>query len=284
MRLLFILTLLVSTIYAKSLFSNNNQADNSHYVDALKELIIATQKTRGASNVYLNGDVATLLLIYTYKDDMKKAIGTMESLPLASDPIINKRSTDISHALIDLNRKALKLKPAEAFESYTSLIEKILMLAQTVSKHGSKDLNPLGQDATNIMMEDILPLTEYVAQLRGMGAGIIAKGSIDNTEKMKILAIIAAADKLSSNFQANMKKVMSQHKEHYPSDANSNIGKINLSIQKYTDLAKTNVLNPSKSAISSSVYFNKGTDVIGLLIKNFDLNNNVILNDSKGWL
>lgn len=284
MRLLFILTLLVSTIYAKSLFSNNNQADNSQYVNALKELIIATQKTRGSTNIYLNGDVATLLLMYTYRDDMKTAIGTMESLPLASDPIINKRSTDISHALIDLNRKALKLKPSEAFESYTGLIEKLLMLAQTVSKHGSKDLNPLGQDASNIMMEDILPLTEYIAQLRGMGSGIIAKGSIDDIKKMKILAIIAATDKLSSKFQANMTKVTSQHKETYPSDTNSNVGKIKLSMQKYTDLAKTNVLNPSKSAISSDVYFNKGTDVIALLIKSFDVNNKVILNDSKGWL
>jgi hypothetical protein len=55
-------------------------------------------------------------------------------------------------------------------------------------------------------------------------------------------------------------------------------------MQKYTDLAKINVLNPGKSAISSDVYFNKGTDVIALLIKSFDVNNNVILNDSKGWL
>lgn len=284
MRLLFILILLVGTLYAKSLFSNNNQADNSRYINALKELIIATQKTRGSTNVYLNGDIATLLLIYSYQDNMKTAIGTMESLPLASDPIVNKRSTDISHALIDLNHKALKLKPAEAFENYTGLIEKLLMLAQTVSKHGSKDLNLLGQDASSIMMEDILPLTEYIGQLRGIGSGIIAKGSIDDTKKIKILAIIAATNKLTSKFQSDMTKITSQHKKNYPSDTNSKVGKIKQSIQKYTDLAKVNVLNPSKSTISSDVYFKNGTDVITLLVNNFDVNNEVVLNDSKGWL
>lgn len=284
MRVLFILTLLVGTIYAKSLFSNNNQADNSRYVNALKELVIATQKTRGSTNAYLNGNTATLLLMYTYRDDMKTAIGTMESLPLASDPVINKRSTDISNALIDLNRKAVKLKPTEAFEHYTGLIEKLLMLAQSVSKHGSKDLSPFGQNSTNIMMEDILPLTEYIGQLRGLGSGIIAKGTINEEEKMKVLAVIVATNKLSSKFQTDMTKIISQHKEQYPANTNTKLDQIKVSIQKYTDLVKTKVLTPNENATDSDPYFKNGTQVIDMLVDNFDLNNKAILNDSKGWL
>jgi len=283
-RVLFILTLLVGTIYAKSLFSNNNQADNSRYVNALKELVIATQKTRGSTNAYLNGNTATLLLMYTYRDDMKTAIGTMESLPLASDPVINKRSTDISNALIDLNRKAVKLKPTEAFEHYTGLIEKLLMLAQSVSKHGSKDLSPFGQNSTNIMMEDILPLTEYIGQLRGLGSGIIAKGTINEEEKMKVLAVIVATNKLSSKFQTDMTKIISQHKEQYPANTNTKLDQIKVSIQKYTDLVKTKVLTPNENATDSDPYFKNGTQVIDMLVDNFDLNNKAILNDSKGWL
>lgn len=284
MRVLFILTLLVGTIYAKSLFSNNNQADNSRYVNALKELVIATQKTRGSTNAYLNGNTATLLLMYTYRDDMKTAIGTMESLPLASDPVINKRSTDISNALIDLNRKAVKLKPTEAFEHYTGLIEKLLMLAQSVSKHGSKDLSPFGQNSTNIMMEDILPLTEYIGQLRGLGSGIIAKGTINEEEKMKVLAVIVATNKLSSKFQTDMTKIISQHKEQYPANTSTKLDQIKVSIQKYTDLVKIKVLTPSGNATDSDPYFKNGTQVIDMLVDNFDLNNKAILNDSKGWL
>lgn len=284
MRVLFILTLLVGTIYAKSLFSNNTQADNSRYVNALKELVIATQKTRGSTNAYLNGNTATLLLMYAYRDDMKTAIGTMESLPLASDPVINKRSTDISNALIDLNRKAVKLKPTEAFEHYTGLIEKLLMLAQSVSKHGSKDLSPFGQNSTNIMMEDILPLTEYIGQLRGLGSGIIAKGTINEEEKMKVLAVIVATNKLSSKFQTDMTKIISQHKEQYPANTSTKLDQIKVSIQKYTNLVKIKVLTPSGNATDSDPYFKNGTQVIDMLVDNFDLNNKAILNDSKGWL
>jgi hypothetical protein len=271
-------------MYAKSLFSNNSQADNSKYIEALKELTIATQKTRGLTNSYLNGNISALLLIYGNKDEMKKAIGTMESLPLASDPIVNKRATEISHSLIELNHKALKRQPAEVFENYTELIEKLLLLAQTVSKHGSEDLNPLGKDASNVMMEVILPLTEYIGQLRGMGSGIIAKGSIDEKQKYKVAAIMNEMENLSSKFQTDMATISSKYKEHYPSDINDKLSIIKISIQKYTDLAKTEVLQPNSTTTNPDAYFNEGTNNITLLINVFDINNKAVLDDSKGWL
>lgn len=284
MRIFLVLILMIGCINAKSLFNNHHQADNSKYIEALKELIVATQKTRGVTNSYLNGNVSALLLIHSYKDEINKAIGTMESLPLASDSIVSQRSTEISHALIELNYKALKRKPAEVFENYTELIEKMLLLAQTISKHGSKELNPLGKDASKIMMEDILPLAEYLGQLRGLGSGIIAKGSIDENEKIKIMALIASADKLTYKFQTDMKKIASKYKESYPSDMHSKLGKINSSVQKYTDMAKIQVLKVKKDSTNPDKYFSSGTDVIALLMDVFDVNNKAILKDSEGWL
>lgn len=283
MRFVLIVTLLITALCAKSIFSNTQQADNSKYIGALKELMISTQKTRGLTNSYLNGNVSALLLIYSCKDDMKKAIGTMESLPLASDPIVRQRSTEISHALIELNHKALKRKPGEVFENYTELIEKILMLAQTISKHGSGELNPLGKDASNIMMEDILPLAEYIGQLRGLGSGIMAKGSVDEQEKVRIAAVIAATEKLSSKFQADMKKAASKYAQDYPSTTISKLNQINASIQNYTALAKTDVLK-IKTKTNPDPYFKSGTDVISLLDDAFEMNNDVMLKDSRGWL
>ncbi len=284
MRFFLILTLLLSSMYAKSIFSNNSQADNSKYIEALKDLTIATQKTRGLTNSYLNGNISALLLIYGNKDEMKKAIGIMESLPLASDPIVNKRATEISHSLIELNHKALKREPAEVFENYTELIEKLLLLAQTVSKHGSEDLNPLGKDASNVMMEVILPLTEYIGQLRGMGSGVIAKGSIDEKQKYKIAAIMTAIENLSSKFQEDMAVISSKYKEHYPSDINDKLGNIKTTLQNYTDLAKTEVLQPDNNSSNPDAYFNEGTKNITLLIAVFNINNKAVLDDAKGWL
>ena len=283
MRIFFIITALILSLNAKSLFSNSDQADNSKYIGALKDLVIATQKTRGLTNSYLNGNITSMLLVYGYRQDMKKAIGDMESLPLASDPIINNRATNISQSLIILNRKAFKQKSDVVFEKYTELIEQTLMLAQTVSKR-SKDLNPIGKELSNIMMETILPFTEYVGQMRGMGSGIAAKGNITKIQKAQMLAIINEIETLSSKFLTEMKLIVSKNKKSFDSNLDTKLESINKSSKDYISLTETEVLQKEKIVFSADTYFEKGTNLISLLIEVYDINNKVILDDSKGWI
>ena len=284
MRIFLLIAALIFSLNAKSLFSNSNQADNSKYIGALKDLIIATQKTRGLTNNYLNGNTTSMLLVYGNRKEMKKAIGTMESLPLASDPIINNRATNISESLIKLNRKAFKKEPAIVFEQYTELIEQTLMLAQTVSKHGSKELNPLGKKLSTVMMETILPLSEYVGQMRGMGSGIVAKGKITKNQKAQMQAIIYEIDSLTSELIKDVKVIASSNKKSFNSSLDTKLDSIAKASKNYISLTNNEVIEKKKIAFDTDEYFNKGTDLISLLIDVYNINNKVILNDSKGWL
>ena len=285
MHKIIIFALLISTLHlqAKSLFSNNEQAENAKYINSLKDLVIATQKTRGLTNGYLNGNESTLLLIHGNKQDMKRALGIMESLPLSSNPIIRDRATSISQALVVLNNKALKLKPDAAFDAYTDQIDQTLMLAQTVSKQGSKNLNKLGQEASALMMETILPLTEQVGKMRGMGSGILAKGKINKTQKFQMLAMINDIDKINAQLQKDMKFIVAGNRDSYDSTIDKNLLLVQKSILKYTSLTKRNILK-GKSHLNADDYFAEGTEIISLLINIFDSNNQAIIKDSKGWL
>jgi len=282
MKLLLVFLLLLVNVYAKSLFSNSSQQESSKYIGALKDLVIATQKTRGLTNSYLNGNTAALLLVYENKKDMKEAIGDMEASELSSDPVINSRATAISQALIKLNRKAFKMEPRKAFENYTEQIEQILMLAQTISRHSSKDLNPLGQEASKLMMETILPMTEYVGQMRGMGSGLAAKGEISEDQKMKVFAIITEIDTLESRLQKSMVDITTKHTKSYNKNVAYTLNSIADDTKKYVDLTKTTLVTDPGS-LDPSEYFDQGTDLITLLIKLYDANNRALLEDSKGW-
>ena len=285
MHKLIIFALLVSTLHlqAKSLFSNDEQVENAKYINSLKDLVIATQKTRGLTNSYLNGNESTLLLIHGNKRDMKRAIGIMESLPLSSNPIVSSRATDISQSLIKLNNKAFKLKPSVAFDSYTEQIEQTLMLAQTVSKQGSGELNQLGQEASVIMMESILPLTEQIGRMRGMGSGIIAKGEINKTQKFLILTMLEEIDDINNKLQSDMNIIISANRDSYDATIEKNLKLSQQSILKYTTLTKTKVLNGGTS-LNADDYFSEGTDIISILINIFNSNNQAIIKDSKGWI
>jgi len=284
MRLFLFAVLLIFNLEAKSLFSNDEQLDNSKYLGALKDLMIATQKTRGLTNNYQNGNIAAMLLVYGTREDMKKAIGMMESLHMASDPIIHERASKISDALIKLNRKAFRKKPDIVFDEYTELIEQILMLAQSVSNRGSKDLNPLGKQLTSVMMETTLPLCEYTGQLRGMGSGVAAKGKITQEQKYSMLAMIDNIKSLSSKLINEIEKISSSNQENCNSSISTKLNFINQETKKYINLTKKEILDKKKITYDSYEYFTKGTDLISLYISVYNMNNESIAKDSKGWL
>ena len=283
MRLILLTLFLFISLEAKSLFTNNEQADNSIYIGALKDLIIATQKTRGLTNSYLNGNTVAMLLVYTNRDDMKKAIGTMESLPLAADPVINKRATTISQSLIKLNNKAFSLKPTNVFSKYTEQIEQALMLAQTVNKRTSKYLNPFGKEASAIMMQIMLPMTEYVGQLRGFGAGLAAKGSTNKQELEKIYVLAQKVNNLNSKLTQQVQQLQGKYPDTLPSTIASDLSSIQNEAEDYTKFAMERFKSNPKS-IDADEYFDRGTELISSIIKIYDTVNKALLEDSKGWL
>jgi len=271
MKIILSLVLLLVSLNAKSLFSNDAQVQNSKYIGALKDLILATQKTRGLTNNYLNGNTVSLLLVYDSRDNMKKAIGEMESLPLASDPVISKRATTISESLIKLNRKAFKKKPSDVFSSYTEQIEQALMLAQSVSKRSSSDLNPLGRKLSVVMMEVMLPLTEYVGQL----------------PKIERSQMDAISNKIKEYTQQLVKDILAIRKKYARScnpDMEIKLTRMQSASNKYLILTNRELLTKKKISYDTDKYFEDGTELISKIIDIYDTTNQVILSDSKGWL
>ena len=283
MKIFLLALLMLVNLNAKSLFSNDSQKESSMYIGALKNLVISTQKTRGLTNSYLSGNSMALLLVHETQKEMKDAIGNMEASALSSDPVINSRATSISQELTKLNRKAVKMDRVKAFESYTEQVEQILMLAQTVSRRNSKDLNPLGQEASKIMMETILPMTEFVGRMRGMGSGIAAKNSITEDQTLKIMTLTAELQSLDKHLQNGMQDILNKYKDGYNGNVTSTMRDIQSATKKYIALTR-NTLVKDPEAIDPTDYFDEGTDIITLLVKLFDTNNHAIIEDSKGWI
>jgi len=284
MRILFIFLLILSTsvLQAKSIFGNDEQVQNSIYTEALKNLLISTQKTRGLTNSYINGNTSAMLLVYAARDEMKSAIGEMESTTLAADPVINARATAISQALIKLNRKAFKMKAEEAFSAYTEQISNILMLAQTVSKRLSSKLSPFGKDGTYVMMEVMLPLTEYIGQLRGFGAGLAAKKKANKKELVKLNVLVKKVKSLNQKMQKELSKLVQKHSGKISSDILIDAKKVDNMIFAYTKLVQ-NRFKTKEIFVDPDRFFEDGTEIINQVLIIYNKINKAVLEDSKGW-
>jgi len=283
MRIFLVLALLLFNLQAKSLFSNNNQAETGKYIMALKDLIVSAQKTRGATLGYINGNKSALLLIHNFRDDMKKAIGHMESLPLAKDPMINSRATLISNAFTKLNSKALKMSSDEAFDAYTETIAQALMLAQTVSKSGSESMNDFGKKVSVIMMETIMPLSEWMGEQRALGSGASAKGLADETLKVKMKVLLRQIDSLNNTLQSQMRSVVNEKPDYYNSNVNAQLLTAQQKISKYVGFSKRELFKKDIN-VDSNDYFDMATDAISTIIVLFNMNSVAIEEDSKGWI
>ena len=282
MRSLLLILLLVFNLQAGSFLSNTKQKDTSKYIENLKNLILATQKTRGLTNSYLNGNTAAMLLVFSNRDDMKEAIGNMESFSIASDPVINSRATAISQALINLNHNAFKQDPKKTFSAYSEQIEQTLMLAQSVSKRTAKDLTDFGKDISSIMMEIMLPMTEYAGQLRGAGAGIAAKGKVTKEDIQNIRLLAYQLKSYNKKLQKNMSQLMNKYSSKLPAQISSELVSVNRAVKSYTTFAEKKLLvDPTK--VDADQFFDRGTDLISNITKTYDTSNRAILKDAKGW-
>lgn len=284
MRIILIAMLLVFSVNAKSLFSNDLKVQSTKYIGALKDLIISTQKTRGLTNTYLNGNTASMLLVYDSRENMKKAIAIMEGLPLSADPIINSKATSISQSLMKLNTKAFKTDSHFIFKAYTQEIEQLLMLAQSVSKRNIKDLNPLGHELSIVMMEVMLPLTEYISQMRGMGSGITAKKNITKVQHDKMRALSRDIKIYTQNLVKDIETIRSKYARSCDPTIEIKLTRMQSASNKYLILTDSKILATKKISYDADKYFEDGTSLISKIIDIYDMTNNVIINDSKGWL
>ena len=282
MRIFLIIAMLVFSLQAKSLFSNNNQAEASEYIAALKDLIVATQRCRGATGSYLNGNEIAIDLVYNYRSDMRKAIATMESLPMSQNPMINSKATAVSEALTDFNSKALDLSSAESFNGYTVSLAKALTLAKTVSKQFT-DLNDFGNEAVNLMLEVILPLSENMGQLRALGSGASARAKNDKKQIAQMKSILRNIESLNSSLQSKSIDILSRYKDAYSTDLSSRLSTADRAVRDYVSLTRKEILL-DKVNYSSSEYFRTATSAVDDVIIIFDINRKAILKDSDGWI
>jgi methyl-accepting chemotaxis protein len=283
MRILLVMAVFVLSLQAKAFFSNSNQAEASQYMNALKDLIVSTQRTRGATASYINGNEAAIDLVYNHRSGMKKAIGEMESLPFAQNPVINARAASVTSSLISLNNKALDLTSKESFDQYTENLSQALMLAQTVSKQ-FKNLNDFGKEAVDLMLNVILPLSEEMGQLRALGSGAAARKSLTKKQRAHIKAKLNNIRALSATLQANGSALYSKYKEAYSTDITSRLMQASAAANGLIRLTQDEILNADKITYNSSRYFGFATNAVDDVVIIFDINSRAVLKDSDGWL
>ena len=129
----------------------------------------------------------------------------------------------------------------------------------------------------------MLPLTEYVGQLRGMGSGVAAKGKTTKEQLAMLDTIITQVVKVNSDFQKNIKSSINKGKDYYPQDMEAEVTKIDTAIKEYVSFAQKELYKEEVS-VNPDDYFDAGTQIIIQIVSVYDKANKAVRKDSKGYI
>jgi hypothetical protein len=276
---LFIITMIITISLSVKLLSHNSQQvllTNKNlsylsYLDEIKNLIIATQKTRGLSNYYLNGDVGAIMLIHDQRKSMERAIHAIKKLKLHNFKTIDHQYEGLTANLLSLNDTAFEQNSTVLFQNYSFEIDKLLALAASISATAFQNNNKL-----QFSVNTLLPLTESIGKLRGLGSGLLARGSSTNSEILQMNAFITSIEHLSQVTYNYMQSI--KHEDHLkliPSAYESN-----RSLTQYIMTTRESVIYPQDSKLTAGFYFPQGTKNISKVITIYKK----IYQESKGSL
>ena len=132
------------------------------------------------------------------------------------------------------------------------------------------------------MMEIMLPMTEYTGQLRGLGAGVAAKGKVIQEDKEKIIALAYLLQTFNKKLQNNMTQIIAKYPNKLPADISNELSIINKGVKAYISFTQRKLLK-DPTTVNSDEYFDRGTKLISNIIQAYNTSNQAILEDSKGW-
>ena len=249
------------------------------YMGVVKDIVISTQKIRGSTFNFLNGSTAAQFIVYDERSNQKKAFRT---LAYQSNRISSVRLTSefesLRRQMDSLNNMAFELEPMMSFSAYSTLIKKMLKTDRKMQKIFFKGSSPAVKNITEAMTDNLLPLSEEIGRIRGLGSGIIAKTTCEDEEIGMLSESIDEAKVCLKESVSNLQALSTKYPQLYPSGFNDKLVGLAVEINRYIRFAETKVLEQKKIKENPDRYFDDGTRLIGKVMELYEVNEKILLN------
>jgi len=273
--LLGIIVLATNILYA-------NEIKELSYLGNVKDIIISTQKIRGGTYNFLNGSEFAQFGVYKERSLQKNYFKSLDKSYNIGGKKLDALFDTLRTQTKSLNKISFQLEPIDSFRAYSTLINKMIMTNQEASDSFFKKADASVKVSTSIMVDNLIPLSEGLGKLRGLGSGIIARSYCEDEEVDMMYAYISEIDK---NLRSVIKKTKQWHKESPKAFTKNMMRKlelVNKEVKAYKLFAKLKVINMKNIKENSNEYFDKGTSLISKVMELYHLNENIVKDNLQG--
>ncbi|MES0489756.1 MAG: methyl-accepting chemotaxis protein [Leptospirales bacterium] len=268
---LFVLT--INTVKSKIHTREVGQTElqGLEYISVLRATLQSMQSHRGMSMSLLSGNdgirnkLDSEEAILSEKLNQLKALDSTVRLTMKTEDKWIVFFSDTRELIVN----GLKLEPSENFKNHTAQIDHILSMYHHIAEtsHLILDSEVDTHYIISVLVSYLPPVTEYLGQLRGLGAGILADKSISKDQFNRMNKLIILVNEATQKYNTSLLAAIRYNsglKELIDATRNDILDETSL----YTTLVENSILNSQNLNYSSSKYFEIGTSLIN---KNFAL-------------
>ena len=236
------------------------------YISALDKVLEGVPQHRGLTNALLNGNESVRERRDGIADTMLgdlRAIAVIDS----ADNSVLRTSKDfgvLRQELETLLQQADTLPAAEAFSEHTRIInERIIPLISEVAANSGLILTPdLGvYYPVNLVVQQLPQLTENLGQLRGYGAGVLARGTVTPEDKRTLSRFIGNVEGLIAETSQTV-EALEQANPALGTQARALLDKAVGPATNSVNLAQRQIVDSKALTLDSTEYFNEVTGAI----------------------
>ncbi len=271
-----ILTFLLISEKNKAINFAEKELLGSELLVSVGDLLVDMGQHRGLTNMYLNGNTAVRPKILSKQ---KQIANDMQVLAANNQQVAEILDTSTRWQEIEQSWDVLKeavrdSSASDSFSQHTELIATILAFVNHIGDTSNLILDP-DIDSYYMMSTVVLrvpELIEKVGVFRGRMAGLMAKGTLSQTEKTKLgFELGVVRNKLESMiydterafaFNESLKPMLSEE-----------VAATSSSVDKFLDSATSIIMSTQTSNISQISFFEEGTQSIASIL---NLSNKVV--------
>lgn len=245
------------------------------YLRPLRQLYEHVPQHRGLTNAFMSGDRSQRDQLRAVQAAVDQDLRALEEVDLRLGAILGTEGSleALNRAWRDLRAAVNEgtVAAAPAFNRHTQLIDEITELIRQVGDQSNLILDP-DLDSYYLMDAVIIRLPEVAeaaGQLRGLGAGIAARGEINLNEKVELT-------QLSTELQSGVQAI--ERGMQVAFETNAALGErmtetVRSSLSgssSFLEIARRQVILPEVPEVDAALFFEEGTSTISGILRLYD--------------
>ncbi len=246
------------------------------YMGTVKDIIISTQKIRGGTYNFLNGSEFAQFGVYEERTRQKKAFKSLDRQFNVPGKKIDSEFDKLRNQTRSLNKMAFQLEPLTSFKAYSTLINKMIKSDQALQQHFFGKADPFVKGISSVMVNDLLPLSEGIGKLRGLGSGIIARTYCEDEEEEMMNEYVEEIRTYLKKTVNDLQALNRKYGKRLPAKFNDKLVALEKDLNKYVKFAEDKVIGKEDIDEDPNAYFDRGTAMIKKVMELYKISENAL--------